>query len=128
MTNPDRDLAAIHRFLAAIERHGHHVPTRHIAYPDGKEADRRLTDAELATRDIAWVAGSDALIAEVSTPSHGVGIEVAAALARSLPVLLLRRAGAPVSRLLLGLAGAETVAYTDLDAGCAAIDEFLAHL
>jgi 2'-deoxynucleoside 5'-phosphate N-hydrolase len=125
MTSPDRDLGTIQRFLTAIEERGHHVPTRHVAEPGGKEADRRLTDAELAQRDLGWVAASDALVAEVSTPSHGVGIEVMAALAHTLPVLLLRRAGAPVSRLLLGLPGVVTAAYAHPDEGCAAIDAFL---
>ena len=125
MTNPDRDLVTIRRFLDAIEGGGHRVPTRHVADPGGKEADRRLTDAELAQRDLAWVAASDVLVAEVSTPSHGVGIEVMAALARSLPVLLLRRAGVPVSRLLLGLPGVFTAAYATADEGCAAIGVFL---
>lgn len=126
MTNPDRDLPTIGLFLAAIESRGHRVPTRHVADPGGKEADRRLTDSELAQRDLAWVAASDVLVAEVSTPSHGVGIEVMAALARSLPVLLLRRTGAPVSRLLLGLPGVTVTAYRDADEGCAAIAAFLA--
>ena len=125
MTNPDRDLVTIGRFLEAIESAGHRVPTRHVADPGGKEADRRLTDTELAQRDLAWVAASDALVAEVSTPSHGVGIEVMAALARALPVLLLRRADAPVSRLLLGLPAVVTAAYATTDEGCAAIRTFL---
>lgn len=125
MTNPDRDLATVRRFLAAIEAHGHTVPTRHVADPGGKAADRALTDAELARRDLAWLAASDALVAEVSAPSHGVGVEVMAALARALPVLLLRREGAAVSRLLLGLPGVAAVAYRDADEGCAAIAAFL---
>jgi 2'-deoxynucleoside 5'-phosphate N-hydrolase len=125
MTNPDRDLATIQRFLAAIEAHGHTVPTRHVADPRGKAADRALTDAGLARRDLAWLAASDALVAEVSTPSHGVGIEVMAAVTRALPVLLLRREGAPVSRLLLGLPGVATATYRDAEAGCAAIAAFL---
>ena len=125
MTNPDRDLGTIQRFLAAIEARGHHVPTRHVADPGGKQADRVLTDDELARRDLAWIAASEALVAEVSTPSHGVGIEVMAALARALPVLLLRRKGTPVSRLLLGLPGVTLATYADVDEGNAAIGVFL---
>jgi hypothetical protein len=125
MTSAERDSAAIARFLAAIEGGGHVVPSRHVGEPGGKEADRPLTDAAIARRDLDWVASCDALIAEVSTPSHGVGIEVMAALARPLPVLLLRRTGAPVSRLLLGLPGVTVAAYHDADEGCAAIAAFL---
>jgi hypothetical protein len=125
MTSPDRDLGTIRRLLAAVEERGHHVPSRHVADPGGKQADRAFSDEELARRDLAWVAASDALVAEVSTPSHGVGIEVMAALARAIPVLLLRRAGAPVSRLLLGLPGVVAATYADVDEGCAAVGSFL---
>jgi len=125
MTNPDRDLDSLQRLVRAIEQLGHTVPTRHIAEAGGKEADRRLTDAELAQRDLDWIAGSDCLIAEVTTPSHGVGIEVMAARALRLPVLLLRRAGVPVSRLLLGLDGVEVAAYDRVEDACAGIAAFL---
>jgi len=126
MTNPDRDLPSIQRFLAAIEGLGHRVPTRHVADPGGAAADRALADAELAQRDLAWLAASDAMVAEVSAPSHGVGVEVMAACARGIPVLLLRREGVRVSRLLLGLPGVEVAGYADAEAGCAAVAAFLA--
>jgi 2'-deoxynucleoside 5'-phosphate N-hydrolase len=126
MTNPVRDLDLLARLLAHLEDAGHEVPTRHIAAADGKERDKVLTDSELARRDLDWIAGSDALVAEVSTPSHGVGVEVMEALARRTPVLLLRRAGAPVSRLLLGLPGVRVSSYGSVDEARAAIDGFLA--
>ncbi len=126
MTNPARDLEVLGRILAHLEGGGHEVPTRHIAAADGKQRDKALTDAELARRDLDWIAGCDAVVAEVSTPSHGVGVEVMAALDRRLPVLLLRREGVPVSRLLLGLPGIEVVSYRSADEASAAIDAFLA--
>lgn len=126
MTNPARDLDLLARLLGHLEGAGHEVPTRHIAAADGKERDKALTDAELARRDLDWIAGSDALVAEVSTPSHGVGVEVMEALARRIPVLLLRRDGAPVSRLLLGLPGVRISSYGSVDDVRAAIDGFLA--
>jgi hypothetical protein len=126
MTNPDRDLDLLGRVLEHIEAGGHVVPTRHIVAPDGKQRDSALTDAELARRDLDWIAGCDALVAEVSTPSHGVGVEVMAALARNMPVLLLRREGIPVSRLLLGLPGVVTASYRSVGEASAAIDGFLA--
>jgi 2'-deoxynucleoside 5'-phosphate N-hydrolase len=125
MTNPARDLDLLARLLAHLEGAGHEVPTRHIAAADGKERDKALTDAELARRDLDWISGSDVLVAEVSTPSHGVGIEVMEALARRLPVLLLRRAGIPVSRLLLGLPGVRIGSYVSVDDASVAIDRFL---
>jgi hypothetical protein len=79
-------------------------------------------------RDLAWVASCDALVAEVSTPSHGVGVEVAAALSGSKPVLLTYRRGATVSRLLLGLPGVEAVSYNDAGDVRQSVRHFLARV
>ncbi|HQT95124.1 MAG TPA: nucleoside 2-deoxyribosyltransferase, partial [Thermoanaerobaculaceae bacterium] len=116
MTNGARDLGAIRALLASIEGEGHEVPTRHVADPRGREVEGEATDAEVAQRDLAWVMSCDALVAEVSTPSHGVGVEVATALQHGIPVLLLHRRDAVVSRLMLGLTGVESAAYSDPDA------------
>jgi hypothetical protein len=114
MTHTGRDLDAIRMLFECLEADGHAVPSRHVADPLGRNVEREVTDVEVARRDLSWVAGCDALVAEVSTPSHGVGVEVAAAVAADKPVLLAYRRGTPVSRLLLGLPGVEAFAYTDL--------------
>jgi nucleoside 2-deoxyribosyltransferase len=126
MTNAARDLEAIRTLLASLENDGHEVPTRHVADSRGREVEGDVTDAEVAERDLAWVIGCDALIAEVSTPSHGVGVEVATALQHGVPVLLLHRRDAVVSRLMLGLPGVESAAYSDPDAIAPAVRVFLA--
>lgn len=49
-----------------------------------------LTDRQIYTRDIKWIDGSDAMVAEVSGASLGVGFEIAYALfVRKIPVLAL---------------------------------------
>lgn len=49
-----------------------------------------LTDKQIYTRDIKWIDGSDAMIAEVSGASLGVGFEIAYALfVKKIPVLAL---------------------------------------
>jgi hypothetical protein len=125
MTSAERDLPVIAALVAHLERSGHDVPTRHVADPAGRELDAHLSDEQLARRDLDWLAASDALIAEVSTPSHGVGIEVMAAVERLLPVLLLYRRGRSVSRLLLGLPFVRAASYDDLAGAASAIDGFL---
>jgi nucleoside 2-deoxyribosyltransferase len=126
MTHAGRDLEAIKALLDCLEAEGHEVPTRHVADPRGRDVEGGLPDAEVAQRDLAWVTGCDALVAEVSTPSHGVGVEVAAALAGGKPVLLTHRRGMAVSRLLLGLPGVEVVAYADAGELGEAVRRFLA--
>ncbi len=128
ITNESRSLPLLQALLGHLEAQGHEVPTRHIVEADARARDAHLTHAQLAQRDLAWLASCDALIAEVSTPSHGVGVEVATALARRLPVLLLHREGARVSRLLLGLPGICARTYREAADAAAAIDEFLLSL
>ncbi|MBE3143862.1 MAG: hypothetical protein IMZ61_08060, partial [Planctomycetes bacterium] len=52
--------------------------------------------------DSTWVKECDVLIAEVSTPSHGVGYEIALALISGKPVLCLYRIGCKVSKMIVG--------------------------
>jgi hypothetical protein len=125
MTHAGRDLEDIKMLLDCLEADGHTVPSRHVADSLGRNVEREITDVEVARRDLSWVAACDALVAEVSTPSHGVGVEVAAALAADKPVLLAYRRGTPVSRLLLGLLGVQAFAYTDAGDVREAVRRFL---
>ncbi len=73
MTNPSRVLSIIQGLVNHLESRGHEVPTRQVADRAGREGDSRIPYGELARRDLAWLSGCDALVAEVSAPSHGVG-------------------------------------------------------
>lgn len=128
MTNAARDPGAVGVLLSHIEALGHQVPTSHVAAPDGRSRDAELSNAQLAQRDLSWVASSDVLVAEVSTPSHGVGIEVLAATRSGKPVLLLHSRDAAVSRLLLGLPGVEAYPYASVHDACGVVDAFLARI
>jgi hypothetical protein len=56
----------------------------------------------MSVRDTGWIEESAALVAEVSTPSHGVGYEIGYALQRGKKVLCLHRAESPVSKMITG--------------------------
>lgn len=63
---------------------------------EGRNAEQYLHD-----RDIAWLDQCDAMIAEVSGPSHGVGYEIAYAyFVRKIPVLCMAQTGASKSAML----------------------------
>ena len=81
---------------------GHTVPTAHLASPDIMKLERIEEPHQIYQRDIAWIRACDVLIAEVSTPSHGVGYEVAFALGLGKPVLCCYRDGAAVSKMITG--------------------------
>ena len=57
---------------------------------------------EVYERDTSWIEACDALIAEVSTPSHGVGYEIGYALSKGKPVLCCYRRGRRVSKMISG--------------------------
>ena len=80
----------------------HEVPTAHLSRPDVLELEAVTPAGEVYLRDSNWVKACDALIAEVSTPSHGVGYEIALALCLGKPVLCLYRSGCKVSKMIIG--------------------------
>ncbi len=81
---------------------GHEVLTAHLARPDVMDLEQSMDDREVYQRDVHWIQEADVLIAEVSTPSHGVGYEIALALAGRKPVLCLYRQDARVSKMITG--------------------------
>ena len=81
---------------------GNVVPTAHLSAPNVTGLESVVDPIEVFERDVTWVKDCDALIAEVSTPSHGVGYEVALALEKCKPVLCLYRKNAKVSKMITG--------------------------
>jgi nucleoside 2-deoxyribosyltransferase len=90
---------AIVDFLIA---HRHQVLTAHLARPEVMALEQGVSPREVYERDVQWVKEAEGLIAEVSTPSHGVGYEIALALTLSKPVLCLYRQKARVSKMITG--------------------------
>ena len=104
------------------------VLTEHVANQSFDAAgEPGLTDREIHDRDLAWLAQADAVVAEVTVPSLGVGYEVARALQHGIPVLCLYRPvpGRRLSAMIAGAAGVEVVAYQHLNEAKLAIERFL---
>ncbi len=78
------------------------VPTAHIAETGIEEVDAREEPRDIYERDVNWIRESDLLVAEVSTPSHGVGYEIGYALDLDKPVLCLYQKGVVVSKMITG--------------------------
>lgn len=70
---------------------GHGILTTHVTEDGVEQGERDLTDHEIYTRDMRLLEQADLLIAEVTTPSLGVGFEINEALHRGVPVLCLYR-------------------------------------
>jgi nucleoside 2-deoxyribosyltransferase len=88
--------------VAALESQGHIIPTSHLASSEVVGLDKIVNPQDIYRRDIQWLDQADMVIAEVSTPSHGVGYETAYALGIGKPVLCLYQQGRAVSKMLTG--------------------------
>ena len=123
-----RDFESIYRAItAALLSDGHEVPTAHLADSRVKVFEGQVTPRKIYERDTAWIRNCEALVAEVSTPSHGVGYEVAYALSLGKPVLCVYREGQPISKMLTGnsLPNISVKSYRDPAEAIALIHSFL---
>jgi nucleoside 2-deoxyribosyltransferase len=124
----DQPLYAV--LVEHLQAQGHTVFTAHLAQAAIMAEEAVINPRLVYTRDVRWLDEAQALIAEVSTPSHGVGYEIAYALLRGKPVLCLYQAGARVSKMLLGNdhPGLTVEPYTDAPQALALMQGFLQRL
>ena len=118
-----RDAAAIYvELVDELARHGE-VLTEHVA----TVGEEDLSDDEIFERDLDWLTSSDVVVAEVTTPSLGVGWEIGVAQERNIPVLCLFRPGKGqrLSAMLTGNPGVTVVEYSSVGEGIDAIAGFL---
>jgi len=118
---------AYQAIVSAILADGHEISTAHLADPSVKALESIVSPREVFERDVAWIRACDALVAEVSTPSHGVGYEMAFALSLGKPVLCCYQAGQPVSKMIAGNTSQDirVHAYQTIEDALAAIRVFL---
>lgn len=105
------------------------VLTEHIRRDDlTPRGEETLSDPEIYQRDMNWLKESDAVIAEVSAPSLGVGYELGQAEEMGKPILCLFDASGDtcLSAMLSGNPTMRVAHYQDLDEAKAAIDAFIA--
>ena len=88
--------------IAALVEDGHEIPTAHLAEGGVMALEAVANPEDIYARDVAWIQGCDALIAEVSTPSHGVGYEIGYALGLGKPVLCCHQADRSISKMISG--------------------------
>lgn len=105
----------------------HEVPTAHLAESNVMTLEKVIDPREVYERDVTWIRACDALIAEVSVPSHGVGYEIGFALEAGKQVLCLAREGIAVSKMITGNPhpALHMKYYRDVTEGIAFIRQFL---
>ncbi len=123
-----QDLPVFKELIAFLQSEGHSVPTEYLGEDDLMEQLAPMSAQEIFEQDVSWLKDSDAIVAEVSTPSHGVGYEIALALVLAKPVLSLYQSGKNVSAMISGNThpSFRIRSYETMDEAKALIREFLA--
>ena len=120
---PDREW--FQQLITFIKQYGR-VMTEH-SFDFSYEDEIKKDDVWIYNTDMGWLRESDAIIAEVTAPSLGVGYEIAKAEEWGIPVLMLYRdtpARKP-SAMLNGNKNLPMIVYNDKKEVLEAIDEFL---
>lgn len=100
-------------------------------------ADQNLTSrgmnkpaGDIWSNDIKWIGQSDAVIAEVTNPSLGVGYEIAKAEKMNKPILCLYKSkpDKKLSAMIHGSPMASVFEYQNIDSAEHAISSFIAEL
>jgi nucleoside 2-deoxyribosyltransferase len=98
-----REFESVYQVITKALTDDHHqVPTAHLAETGVMALEAVIDPFEVYQRDVTWIRESDALIAEISVPSHGVGYEICFALGLGKPVLALYQHGRKVSKMICG--------------------------
>ena len=99
-----REDAALYLELVEILKAYGTVFTEHVADEQVTEAGKSMDDREIHDRDLTWLKEADCLVAEVTTPSLGVGFEIGKATEWDMRVLCLFRpsSGRALSALIAG--------------------------
>ncbi len=104
---------------------GHDVLTAHLARPEVMGEEVAVEPETVYARDIAWLEEAEALVADVTTPSHGVGYEIAYAILGGKRVLCVAREDVKVSKMITGNPRLRFARYTDAEQAIQVVARFL---
>lgn len=114
------DAAVYAELIALCARHGH-VLTEHVGRVVAEEG---FDDRFVHDRDVEWLRSCDAVVAEVTTPSLGVGYEIAVARAAGKPILALHRPGRRLSAMIAGAPGVTVASYSSVAEAATLLEKF----
>jgi nucleoside 2-deoxyribosyltransferase len=111
------DQAIYEQIIALLGSYGT-VLTEHIGDPNLSPGGENAPDCDIHDRDLEWLRSADVLVAEVTTPSLGVGYEIGRAVEWGKRVICLYRPadGRRLSGMIAGCAGVTVHEYADTQA------------
>ena len=110
------DQAIYEQIIGLLRQHGT-VLTEHLGSAIVTDAGEALSDRFIHDRDLDWLRSADALVAEVTTPSLGVGYEIGRAIEWGKRVICLYRPSdnRKLSGMIAGSPGVALHTYQHLD-------------
>lgn len=101
------------------------VWTKHV----GELKSKSEKSVNVYARDITWLDNSDVLVAEITVPSIGVGMEIehAIRMERKIPILCLfdMNSMKPLTRMVIDCPYVTTFGYPDIESAKTVISEFI---
>ena len=110
------DVATYRRIIEALEKDGHRVIAGAVAAENVGAGGEQIEARDIFERDMRWLDEADVLVAEVSTPSTGVGYEIAVArYVHDIRVICLYRPAftARCTAMVAGDSGIKLLEYTN---------------
>jgi nucleoside 2-deoxyribosyltransferase len=104
------------------------VLTEHVGSLElTSDGESFLSDKKIYERDLFWLKGADCVIAEVTSPSLGVGYEIGIAEKLNLPILCLynNNLQKKISAMLLGNNSIICKKYNSISKAKKEIDDFI---
>ena len=126
-----RNDAKIYEKIIIYLRNIGQVLTEHVGYQDlGNMGEKGGIDMAIYKRDLKWLHSADAIVAEVTTPSLGVGYELGIAEKLKKPVLCLYRPskGKRLSAMIKGNNQLSIWEYHNITEAQSCIDAFFKNL
>jgi nucleoside 2-deoxyribosyltransferase len=115
-----------------LQSQGHNVLSAHVADLQVLDREKDVPPRTVFDRDVAWIDECDVMIAEVSTPSTGVGYEYGYAIQIGKPVVCVYRSAQSVrmTKMILGnpAANLKVAAYSTESELDQIIDSFLKNM
>ncbi|HTH24235.1 MAG TPA: nucleoside 2-deoxyribosyltransferase [Vicinamibacterales bacterium] len=108
------DQAIYEQIIEMLKQHGT-VLTEHFGNVSLTAAGEAIPDCDIHDRDLEWLRSADVLVAEVTTPSLGVGYEIGRAVEWGKRVICLYRPSTErrLSGMIAGCGGILVRTYTD---------------
>jgi len=107
-----RDAELYRRLIDFLEGFGE-VLTGHVGRDDLLAREGEMSEREIYERDLTWMRRADLVVAEGTTPSLGVGYEIALAVTLGKKVFCLFRPeeGVSLSAMIAGCPGLQVYSY-----------------